>query len=186
MKNRQGIPVRELKGFRKPTAEEQRKICHFMDPVLRQRRKQMNVFRTVIACFSAAMTASAVHKLLYGVEQSTQIITEVVITAVFWGIFIAVHKSIYTNKLLDQRIRNGQYQVLDCLSYEHHYHQDQNRTEGSVKIQTREGVLCEGNFVVDIETALLSEDGKILPLLLLYEQESNESRVFSEKMLNGG
>lgn len=178
--------LENLKGYRNPTENEKQKIYDYMQSDLHSRRKQMKFFRSIIVCFAVAMTAGCFLKIFEAINNYGEIIIGVMIALILWGVFVALHKSLVTNRILELHVKNGNYQVLDCIPYEHHYAQDSTRTEGSVQIQTKEGVLCRGNFVVDIETALLCESskGKGLPLLLLYEKETKESRVFSERMLN--
>lgn len=177
------IRIEELYGYRMPSAEEKRQIYNYLQKELLTRRKQMKLFRTVFACFAIAMTSGNILNIS---EKSlnAELVIGIIITIALWCAFAAVHKNLVKNRILEIRVKNGEYKVLDCLSYEHHYAQDPTRTEGSVQIQTRDGVPCMGNFVIDIETALLSEKGKVFPLLLMYDKETGESRVFSEKMLN--
>lgn len=185
MKKIESVQTKNLKGYRAPTEQEIRKIFTCMEPDLKQRRKQMKLFRVILASFGTVIMLGVIYKITNGSGNYVESIIGIMIALAFWGSFIALNKSLGTNRILENYVRNGKYQVLDCLSYEHHYAQDPTRTEGSVKIQTKDGIPCMGNFVVDIETALLSEKGELIPLLLMYEKETGESRVFSEKMLNG-
>lgn len=178
------MKVEDLNGYRIPLAEEKKQIYSYIKKELVIRRKQMQIFRSIFACLGVVMTLGSAVKILNGIYDS-EMVAGTMIAIIFWTAFMALHKNIIKNRFFEINIRNGKYKVLDCLSYEHHYAQDSTRTEGSVRIQTKEGIPCQGNFIVDIETALLSEKGENIPLLLVYDEKTEESRVFSKKMLEG-
>lgn len=182
----QCIEIKNLKGYRSPTQLEKQQIYCYMESELLKTKKQLKLFRIVLGCIAFLLTWGVISEFVNGMTDLRNFGIEAVITIVLWIIFAIFQKSIMMNQKFTLHIKNGEYEVLECLSYEHHYAQEGGRKEGSVKIQTRDGTLCAGNFVVDIETALLSEKGTSLPLLLLYEKDTGIGRVFSEKMLNRG
>lgn len=182
----QCIKIKDLKGYRRPTQYEKQQIWNYMESELLKYRKQMKFFNIVFICFATAMTMSVISHFVGGMIDKKNLVVEIIITMILWIVSVALRKGIITNKRMTMHVQNGEYEVIECLSYGYHYAQEGGRTEGSVKIQTKDGLVCEGNFVVDIETALLSEKGEILPLLLLYERETATGRVFSQKMLSKG
>lgn len=179
------VKPKDLKEYRIPTEDEKRKIYRYMQPELESQKRQIRFFKTVMACFAVFMTAGMLYSAAIKTAEAGALVVGVVITGIFWFSFVELSKSFLKNKLLTICIQDGNYQVLDCMSYKHYYNQDTGIKEGSVKIQTKEETVCCINYVIDIETALQCEKEDKLPLLLMYEPKTGVSRVFSEKMLNG-
>lgn len=178
----------DLKGYRKPSEYEKRKIFHLMQPELEKNRRQLRILSSSLACCSVAATAAVIFKLLEGGFHNRELIFLVAVVLVLWVCFIAANKSIVTNKTLERNLQSGHFEVLDCIPFFQYYNQEEGRTEGSVKVQTRDGVPCMVNYVVDIETALKCErgEGKNIQMLLMFDRETKESRVFTEQMLSKG
>lgn len=178
----------ELDGYRKPSEREKNKILCLMQPELKKNRKQMRMLSSILACSSVVVTTTTLLKLIEGIYDVKGTLFSIAVAVLLWICFIANIKSITTNKILEKNIKNGQFEVLDCIPFWHYYNQDEGRTEGSVKVQTKTGVPCMVNYVVDIETALLCEKNKgiKIPMLLMFDRETKESRVFTERMLSKG
>lgn len=186
-KIKQVKPV-DLEGYRNPSKSEKQKILNLMQPELRKNRKQMRMLSSILACSSVVATVTVISKLIEGAYDAKGAIFSFVVVAVLWICFIADMKSITTNKILEKNLQNGKFEVLDCIPFWQYYNQDEGRTEGSVKVQTKSGVPCMVNYVVDIETAMMCEKNKeiTIPMLLMFERETKESRVFTERMLSKG
>lgn len=178
----------DLKGYRKPSEYEKRKIFYLMQPELEKNRKQLRILSSSLACCCVAATAAVIFKLLEGGFHNRELIFLIAVVLVLWVCFIAANKSIVTNKTLERNLQSGHFEVLDCIPFFQYYNQEEGRTEGSVKVQTRDGVPCMVNYVVDIETALKCErgEGKNIQMLLMFDRETKESRVFTEQMLSKG
>lgn len=179
---------KNIQGYRNPTEEEKKKIYRYLQWDLQKKRKQLKFFRSIVACFAVATTAGTVGSVFTDQINIPEIVVTGLVSLMFWAFFIGIYKSLVVNSKLEVYARNGNFKVMDCIPYEHFYNLEPGRNDGSVQIQTLDGKHRLGNFEIDMETALLCESGKgkNLPMLLMYEEETKESRVFTERMLNRG
>lgn len=168
-----------------PTEEEKQKILQYLQAEFKLRKKQFRFFGVLIGILTGLTTFGVIFQFFRKDGDTATLITGVCLAGILWFFSTSLEKSCLNREAFENHVRRGHYQVLDCMSYPHSYNQDNTRTEGSVRIQTKDHIALSINFVIDIETALRCEKEENLPMLLLYDKETDTSRVFSEKMLGG-
>lgn len=184
-KKKKFLKPSQLEGYRIPTEDEKQRILNYMKKVLKSQNNMWKVGKFITIVFAVIITSSLVMKLYVGITDYRELMGDVIIGVLSWTSFFAFRKWLIITKELTWNIIEGNYVVLDCVPYWTYYNQDEGRTEGSIRIQTKEGIPCMVNYVVDIETALLCEKEKVedIPMLLMYQKDTDESYLFSEIML---
>ena len=177
----------ELDGYRNPTDIEKQQIQVLLLPKLMKLQKYVKFDYLYFFLFFLLMLSCCIGIWADGgFPDVKSAVFNVTMFLLLLLILICIHKSNLTTKQFFENITTGNYQVLDCIPYQYYYNQEEGRTEGSVKVQTISGKVCCVNYVVDIDTALLVErgGGKDLQMLLLYDAQTKESRVFSPNMFS--
>ena len=171
----------KLVGYRKPTGFEAEFIYKCLKEQLSQNRKIMGFAGYVVTPFAALLTLGVIT--LY--RSTVETVIGGIIALVLWISLIALYKSMKTNEKFQADLFYDKFEVMDVVSYRHNYCQEEGMTMGSIMVQTNNGEIL-GHYVVDIKTALDCEKGirENIPLLLVYDRETNESRVVSENMIN--
>lgn len=177
------VNVKDLENYRSPTQSEIDAILKYATHALMECRLFDRFIDISLGIWSVLFLLTFICSIFISTSVF-ELFVFLAITCLFWLLFYCSHKTLGDYRTLKRHLKSGDYLVLDCVSAGFFSYLESNK-EAVVKIQTMDGVLCEQVYSVDLDTALVVLDGKQKSLLLMYEPETNQSRVFTYNMLYG-
>lgn len=154
----------QMSGFRDPTASEHRAIARHV------RNTYAKSLRPMVFWQYFFTTAAAMFILNLLVFSADKPFGANVIYAVFAIVSAAAAclttASLKKGRIVLQKVRDGEYQVMECRAYEVSYNAEQVST-GAVKIVNERGQYCEADFCVDKGIARICEKDIDTKLLLM-------------------
>ena len=178
------VSKEQLKGYRKPSSVEHFGIASYMEKNIKKTIGMENVLKTIFICFVTIVIFS-----MLGSEKnfvSREQIASCIIVIVLILIVSYINKNKKQNKALIKKIKNGEYQVLDCYAYK--VDLAASTSNGAVVyVVDPYGQHCAARFLVDFRSAKESIANKSLPFLLMKVNDNKNViyEMFSEKKMGG-
>ena len=176
-----------LEGYRRPTGREVSGIQRYLLPDLKKTRRLMRIGS--ILCSIAAVGMAAALFVRNSGSASKEAFVNVVLAAVFAAVVIVLEKRLTVNRTLTANIREGRFEVLDCLAYAGDASGD-IVGGGEVKVHNMQGQYCRDRFTVDRESVKEYMDGADIPFLLMKSVCGRQNKevfyeLFSWRKLEG-
>lgn len=174
----------ELTGYRKPAEDEVNRIYTAQHPAIVRNLKIAKVTAYCMGFLCITFAISIVQNYIrYGIEMA---VFKAILTAILSAILTFTVKSIHTGDKFDANLSSGNFKVLDVKSYPIKSNQDTTCKTGGIFVQTQDGNVL-GSYIIDMPTVLdcMNNSRHDIPLLLVYDEETKESKVYSENILSG-
>lgn len=179
------VKKEQLTGYRRPTESERSSIQRYLLPELYRKQRKMRRLTAFLGCVTGIFCISILMKLWEKDCHTGELGVMIVLTLLMlWGL-LSVGKSRTKKRLLTAGIREGDFDVLDCIS--DRFDTDVETVgKGVVLIGDRNGHHCTDYFLIDYETAREYRGENHIPMLLMREKEMEYYVLFSSRMMNGG
>lgn len=173
------IQKEHLTGFRSPSQSEKKKIQAYLLKEFNRIRRLMRSGSIVFAVLFVSMLSGVVEQVKESFFNSGELIVNFMLTILFAGCFLLLHERRVRNRILIEKIGQGEFFVLDCHIYEIDMATDKAET-ADVYICTRDGQYCRDRFRVDLNTVLIYQQGGEIPLLLMKCSVSGKNMDYFE------
>lgn len=155
----------QLTGFRNLYSDEKEVLQKYMLNDFRRVQKLMRFGSALLAVFFTSMLLTVIEDIKEFSFDKETIVNAILTAILLWG-FVLLHERRVRNKILIEKTKQGDFQVLDCFAYETSTSTDKAGT-GVVCICTKDGQYCWDRFRVDLGTVRIYQQGGNVPLLLV-------------------
>ena len=151
----------EMDGYRMPTQWEKEHICLYMVRDLRKTRGIM-----VIGSLLALIGSFSMFYALFKLNTMKTYVLYGILFLLFSAGFITLIKRLRWNKIYQNAIQSGAFEVMDCTVYDIDI-SPETGSEPAAKIKNKKGQKSERGYGIDYDSAMLVRENPSLPFVLM-------------------